>query len=116
MSAGKKIELCRNKCPNTLEPHFHCPLCRRSCEQLSALTAHLWRCKKRVISVAAKAGSTGCNMDVAKLFSPEVAQSLPHLKDLEEFKVSVGGRGWWEEGVFHKYTVQVNTITLLLVS
>ena len=88
MSTGKKIELCRHKCPNTLEPHFHCPLCQRSCEHLSSLTAHLWRCKKRAVSMAAKADSTGYSVNVAKLFSPEVVQSVPHLKDVKELKVS----------------------------
>ena len=89
MFVGYKIELCGNQCRKSVEPHFHCPLCQRSCEQLSALTAHLWRCKKQAVSMGTKVDTAGYSLNVNKLFSPDMVQALLHLKDVKELKVAV---------------------------
>ncbi|KAL8591664.1 hypothetical protein ACOMHN_056780 [Nucella lapillus] len=81
-----KIELCHGRCLNIHEPHFHCPLCQKSCAHLSALVAHLWRCEKRATSMASKVDVSGYSLNVPKLFSPEVVQGMPRLRELEEYK------------------------------
>lgn len=84
--AEHDITLCHDRCENTLSAHYHCPLCRQTCTHLAPLTAHLWRCKKRAVTVS-KIGEKGEITNTAELFSAEAVKLVTHPKYLPNFKV-----------------------------